>query len=94
VRFHRLDASHPIFHSFFSLPKLDGMHHPATASAVAEYYAVYEDNDPAKRMLAIISFNNDIGDYMEWSGEGWFPVNLSNDAYKFATNFIVYGLTH
>ena len=37
---------------------------------------------------------NDIGDYMEWSGEGWYPVNMSNDAYKFATNYIVCGLTH
>jgi hypothetical protein len=30
---------------------------------------------------------------MEWSGEGWYPVNLSNDAYKFATNYLVYGLS-
>ena len=42
----------------------------------------------------IINYNNDIGDYMEWSGEGWYPVNLSNDAYKLATNYLVYGLTH
>jgi hypothetical protein len=94
VRFFRLDISHPIFNSFFTLTTLDGMHHPATTAARAEYYGVFENNDPAGRMLAVISFNNDIGDYMEWSGEGWVPVNLSNDAYKFATNFIVYGLTH
>ncbi len=94
VKFFRLDASHPIFNDFFALKKLDGMHHPASTAAVAEYYAVYTDNDPGQRMLAVISFNNDIGDYMEWSGDGWYPVNLSNDAYKFATNFIVYGLTH
>ena len=94
VRFVRLDASHPIFNSFFQLTKLDGMHHPATSAAVAEYYGIYENNDPTKRMMAVISFNNDIGDYMEWSGDGWYPVNLSNDAYKFATNFVVYGLTH
>ena len=54
--------------------------------------AVYENNDSNQRMLAAISFNNDIGDYMEWSSESWFPVNLSK-AYKFTTNFIVYGLT-
>lgn len=93
VRFFRLDASHPIFNSFFTLTNLDGMHHPSTTAARAQYWAIYEDNDPSKRMWSIISFNNDIGDYMEWSGDGWYPVNLSNDAYKFATNFIVYGLT-
>ena len=94
VKFFRLDATHPIFNGFFALKKLDGMHHPSSTAAVAEYHAVYADNDPTHRMLAVISFNNDIGDYMEWSGDGWYPVNLSNDAYKFATNFIVYGLTH
>ena len=94
VRFVRLTASHPIFNSFFTLTNLDGMHHPSSEAARAQYYAVYENNDPAGRMLAVISFNNDIGDYMEWSGGGWYPVNLSNDAYKFATNFIVYGLSH
>jgi hypothetical protein len=94
VRFFRLDASHPIFNSFFTITNLDEMHHPSSTMARAEYYAVYENNDPAGRMMAIISFNNDIGEYMEYSGEGWYPVNLSNNAYKYATNFIVYGLTH
>ena len=31
---------------------------------------------------------------MEWSGQGWYAVNLSNDAYKLATNYIVYRLSH
>jgi hypothetical protein len=70
------------------------MHHPSSSAAVAEYYAVYENNDPNGRMLSIISFNNDIGDYMEWSGDGYYPVNLSNNAYKYATNFLLYGLMH
>lgn len=94
VRFVRLDASHPIFNTFFRITTLDEMHHPATPAARAEYYAVYENNDPTARMLSIISFNNDIGDYMEWSGGGWYPVNFSNNAYKYATNFLLYGLMH
>ncbi|MBL0940845.1 MAG: DUF4159 domain-containing protein [Gemmatimonadaceae bacterium] len=94
VRFFRLTKSHPIFNTFFTITNLEEMHHPATPAAVAEYYAVYEDNDPNRRMLAVISFNNDIGDYMEWSGDGWYPVNFSNNAYKYATNFLIYGLTH
>ena len=89
-----LDISHPIFDSFFRLTTLDGMHHPSTPLAKAQYLGIFENNDPDARLMVIISYNNDIGDYMEWSGDGWYPVNLSNDAYKFATNFIVYGLTH
>ena len=94
VQFVRLDASHPIFNTFFRITNLDEMHHPSTAAARAEYYAIYENNDPKARMLSVISFNNDIGDYMEWSGEGWYPINFSNNAYKYATNFLLYGLMH
>jgi hypothetical protein len=93
ARLVRLTVDHPIFQSFFSIESLDGMHHPGTPSATAEYYGIFEDNDPSRRLMVIVNYNNDIGDYMEWSGEGWYPVNLSNDAYKFATNYIVYGLT-
>jgi hypothetical protein len=89
-----MSLTHPIFNTFFHIKTLDGMTHPATPMAKAVYLGIYEDNDPTKRLQVIINFNNDIGDYMEWSGEGWYPVNLSNDAYKFATNYVVYGLTH
>jgi hypothetical protein len=94
ARIEPLKVSHPIFHSFFSIRTLEGMTHPATPAAKAVYLGIHEGNDPAKRLQVVINFNNDIGDYMEWSGEGWYPVNLSNDAYKFATNYVVYGLTH
>lgn len=89
-----MDVSHPVFNTFFHIKTLDGMTHPATPLAKAEYLGIYEDNDPTKRLQVIINYNNDIGDYMEWSGEGWYPVNFSNEAYKFATNYVVYGLTH
>lgn len=89
-----MKLDHPVFDTFFRIKSLDGMTHPATSDAKAVYLGIYEDNDPTKRLMVIINFNNDIGDYMEWSGEGWYPVNFSNDAYKFATNYVVYGLTH
>jgi len=89
-----LDVSHPIFNSFFKIDSLDGMWHPDDEGARAKYLGIYEDNDPAKRLLVVINFNNDIGDYMEWSGQGVYAINFSNDAYKLATNYVVYGLTH
>jgi hypothetical protein len=91
----RLDVSHPIFNSFFKLKTLEGMSHPENPGQwPAEYYGIYEDNDPKKRLMVVIDYNNDIGDYMEWSGEGVYAVNLSNDAYKIATNYIIYAMTH
>ncbi len=88
-----LDVSHPIFDSFFRITSLEGMSHPATTAARAEYLGIYEENDPSRRLMVIVNYNNDIGDYMEWSGEGYYPINFTNDAYKLATNYVVYGLT-
>ena len=58
------------------------------------YFGMFEDNDPTKRLMVVINYNNDIGDYMEWSGDGFWPVNITNDAYKLAINYIMYGMTH
>jgi len=89
-----LDVSHPIFQSFFHIATLTGMSHPSDTRAAAEYKGIFEDNDPSKRLMIIINYNNDIGDYMEWSGQGHYAINFSNDAYKLATNYVVYALTH
>jgi hypothetical protein len=92
-RIDRLDVSHKIFHSFFDLETLE-MTYPHDRSLRAEFLGIHENNDPTKRLMVVINYNNDIGDYMEHSGQGWWPVNTSNDAYKMAINYIMYGLTH
>ena len=58
------------------------------------YWGMFEDNDPRKRLLAIANRDNDLGEYWEFSDQGIDPVDLSNEAYKFGTNYFVYGLTH
>ena len=93
ARIERLTPSHPIFDSFFQVASLD-MDYPHIPGLKAEFLGIHEDNDPGKRLIVIINYNNDIGDYMEHSDQGWWPVNISNDAYKLATNYIIYGLTH
>lgn len=94
ARIQPMQLSHPVFDSFFRISTLEGMRHPSDPRYAAEYLGIFEDNDPTQRLQVIINYNNDIGDYMEWSGEGWYSVNLSNDAYKLATNYLVYGVTH
>lgn len=90
----QLDASHDIFDSFFRIEqKTLHMQHPYRGY-LAEFYGIYEDNDPTQRLIAIINFNNDIGDYWEFSDEGFMPVDLTNEAYKLGVNYIVYALTH
>jgi len=38
--------------------------------------------------------NNDIAEYWEWSDAGWFPIEITNEAYKLGINYMVYALTH
>ena len=93
AKIERLTVDHKIFQSFFALETLE-MSYPHDRYLRAEFLGIYENNDPKKRLMVVINYNNDIGDYMEHSGQGWWPVNTSNDAYKLAINYLVYGLTH
>jgi hypothetical protein len=93
ARFVPLDVTHPIYDAFFRLDSL-AMHHPQNRRLKGEFFGIHEDNDPSKRLMVVIDYNTDVGDFMEWSGsESAFPVNVTNDAYKIAMNYIVYGLT-
>jgi hypothetical protein len=93
ARIDRLELSHPVFDSFFRIKTLD-MVYPHDPGLPAQFLGIHEDNDPANRLMVVINYNNDIGDYMEWSGHNWWPVNTTNEAYKFAINYIVYALSH
>lgn len=30
----------------------------------------------------------------EWSGQGMFPFDASNEAYKLGVNYVIHGMTH
>ena len=88
-----LPRDHPVFDSFFKIDftKLRGYYGGPTGYFAL--YAFFEDNDPKKRLLAVINDFNDLGDWMEWSDQG-FQITPSNEAYKLAVNYFVYALTH
>jgi Domain of unknown function (DUF4159) len=92
-RFVKLDNTHRIFNSFFQVKDIHGIIHPMIGIRPS-YYALYEDNDPSKRLMVIANFDNDVPEYWEWSGEGFFPFDTSNEAYKLGVNYVIYGLTH
>ena len=92
----RLDKTHQVFNSFFSIKSLD-VPYPGPMGErglMGEFYGIHEDNDPAKRLLVVINYNMDIGDYMEHSGQGYYAVDPTNEAFKFGVNYFIYGLTH
>jgi hypothetical protein len=92
VRFVDLDLSHPIFHSFFDIATLE--FHQYYDRGKPYFRGAFLDNDPNKRLLLIANYNNDVGEYWEWSDTGWTPIDLSNEAYKLGVNYIIYGMTH
>ena len=44
--------------------------------------------------MVIANHNHDVAEYWEFSGEGLFPVDTSNEAYKLGINYMMYGMTH
>ncbi len=87
-----IDPAHPLFHTFFEIDPDTFV--PPYGREKPLFYGVFEDNDPAKRLQVVANYNNDLGEYWEFSDTGWVPIDLSNEAYKFGVNYIVYGMTH
>ncbi len=93
AQFVQLDESHPIFDSFFRIESLETLIPPYSRSRPM-YLGLHEDNDPEKRLVVIANYNNDIGEYWEFSDVGWYPIDLSNEAYKLGVNYLIYAMTH
>ncbi len=88
-----LDVSHPVFDSFFHIDTLD-FEHIGRPDLVPVYYGFFENNDPDQRLMVIANYNHDIGDYWEWSGNAYWPVDLTNEAFKLGVNYVIYGMIH
>jgi hypothetical protein len=90
ARWVTLDAAHPVFHSFFDIDTLitEGYY------GEAQFLGIFEDNDPRKRLLAVANYNHDLGELWEFSDTGWVPVDVSNEAYKYGVNYVIYAMTH
>ncbi len=91
-RFVELELEEPIFHSFFDVESLD-FQPPTFQQYKPLFLGLHQDNDPNKRLMVIANFNNDIGDYWEYSDQGYYPIDLSNEAYKVGVNYVIYALT-
>jgi hypothetical protein len=88
-----ITPEHPIFHSFFDVTNLyvPNFMVPGTTPV---YRAIFENNDPSRRMIALANHNNDIAEYWEYTAEGLYDPDPRNNAYRLGVNYIVYGMTH
>jgi hypothetical protein len=87
-----LDKTHPIFDGFFRIKDIGAIRHPMYGLR-PRYFGIFEGNDRARRLMAVANFDNDVPEYWEWSGQGLFPFDTSNEAYKLGVNYLIYGLT-
>ena len=93
VQFFDMEPSDPVFHSFFEIE--DPAHFPqAYVAGEPVFKGIFEHNDRTKRLMAIINYNTDVSQFWEWSGRGLRPFDQTNEAYKLAVNYLIYGLTH
>ena len=92
-RFLDLDVSHPIFHSFFEIGSFDVIPQAYNAGRPV-FRALFEDNDPTKRMLMMVNYNTDVSQFWEWSARGFRSVDETNEAYKLGVNYLMYAFTH
>lgn len=87
----KLTADDKIFDSFYKINSLAYVH-PYNRRP-SEFWGYFVDNDRTKRLIAIVNYNNDMSEYWEFSDVGFFPLDLSNDAYKLGVNYLIYALT-
>ena len=90
ARLVEIEAAHPVFHAFFDIKTEETQGYYGQAS----FQGVFEDNDPTKRLLLVANYNHDLGELWEFSDTGFVPVDLSNDAYKYGVNYVIYAMTH
>jgi hypothetical protein len=94
-----MDPKDSIFHVFFDIDSFDVIPQAYDRNAMGQLArpiirGIYQDNDPSKRLLAIINFDTDVSQFWEFSSTGFAPVSEANEAYELGVNYIVYGLTH
>lgn len=75
-----------IWNTFFAIDPLTVDLQGPNKNGIPAFYALYLENDPKERMLAIANAGADVGDLWEWSGEGIFPVDPTNLAFQIGVN--------
>jgi hypothetical protein len=80
----------PIFDGFYDIKNLLPVP-PYQRWLVPEYLGMRDDNG---RLMMIVDYNNDISEYWEWSSDPFYPMDQTNEAYKYGVNYVMYALTH
>ena len=85
-----------IFHSFFDINSFGALVNAYDRGNNGHpiLQGIYEDNDPTKRLVAMINYSTDVSQFWEFNGQGLQPMNGANEGYKMGINYLVYAMTH
>jgi hypothetical protein len=89
-----MTTDHPLYDSFYRINAIEYFRAGNLDGGPAQFLGIFEDNDPKKRLMAIINYNFDVGELWEYSNTGLFPIDLTNEGYKLGVNYLMYSLTH
>jgi len=98
----KLDLKHEVFHTFFDVNQVmqipnvsNGCNGGRTWESADEtepmIFGISDDNN---RLMALITYNSDLGDAWEWMDNPCYPEMYSGQAYRMGINFIVYAMSH
>ena len=92
----QLKGNEPIFDSFFKVDmnRIRRGFSGGGGRNNGAFFGYFEKNDPTKRLIVLACYGHDVGESWQWSGQGFEPVDVSNEAFKLGINFIIYALTH
>ena len=90
-----MTADHPIWDSFYRINAMEYFGAAGTFNGLeAQFFGIFEDNDPKKRLMAIVNYNFDVSEFWEYSNTGLMAIDLTNEAYKLGVNYLMYALSH
>lgn len=89
-RWMEVDGTHAIFQTFYQIDDPETLDNYRGAPI---YLALFENNDPLKRIMVLANYNNDIGDFWEWADAGLVTIGLENRAFQIGVNYIIYALS-
>jgi len=88
-----MNPSMVVYDSFFKIESFDVIPQDYDRDR-PQFFGLFEDNDPTKRLMMIVNYSTDVSNFWEFSATGLRPIEDSNQAYKLGVNYIMYGITH
>ena len=91
-----LDGTHPVFNLLFEVGEVDVPNPPNhhLGGLVPKFFGVFEENNPSGRMLALVNYDTNLGEYWQLAGTGLLPFEAENHGFQLGINYMLYGMTH